>query len=297
MGVITDDMRRVVEEQQLGFVATVCPDGTPNLSPKGTTAVCDDDHLVFADIHSPRTVANLRANPAVEINVVDPLTRKGFRFKGAAPDRRRRARSSPPCSTSTAPAARPARSARIVVVKVESAAPLISPAYDDGTSEAAVVARWRATGCSCGTQANSLREQPCRSAAGRNQPNRPSVERDKLIGAKPCAVERDDAVREVAACVQVGQARFSQRFVGQHVRAAQQHAHSAGNLGWGEPVAAAKHPDELAQSRRRERHCLGVLQLRASQLRLPGVVIDQRSDEQVCVSRYLHGAGRPSLAR
>src|SRR5579872_6207106 len=84
MGVLTDDMKRVLAEQQLGFVATVTPDGAPNLSPKGTTAALDDDHIVFADICSPGTVANLRANPKVEINVVDPLTRKGYRFKGAA---------------------------------------------------------------------------------------------------------------------------------------------------------------------------------------------------------------------
>jgi predicted pyridoxine 5'-phosphate oxidase superfamily flavin-nucleotide-binding protein len=80
--VLSEDMRRVVGEQRLGFVATVCPDGTPNLSPKGTTAVWDDEHLVFADIRSPGTVANLRANPAVEVNVVDPIARKGYRFKG-----------------------------------------------------------------------------------------------------------------------------------------------------------------------------------------------------------------------
>jgi hypothetical protein len=36
-------------EAELSFVATVCPDGTPNLSPKGTTAVWDDDH-VFAGV-------------------------------------------------------------------------------------------------------------------------------------------------------------------------------------------------------------------------------------------------------
>src|SRR3989442_14777767 len=46
MGLLTADMKRVGEEQHLGFVATVCPDGTPNLSPKGTPAVWDDDHLV-----------------------------------------------------------------------------------------------------------------------------------------------------------------------------------------------------------------------------------------------------------
>ena len=44
---ITEDMRRLVGEVQLGFVATVSPDGTPNLSPKGTTLVYDDEHLVF----------------------------------------------------------------------------------------------------------------------------------------------------------------------------------------------------------------------------------------------------------
>jgi len=53
VGILTEDMKRLVSEQRLGFVATVCPDGTPNLSPKGTTAVWDDDHIVFADIRSP----------------------------------------------------------------------------------------------------------------------------------------------------------------------------------------------------------------------------------------------------
>ena len=80
-GILTEDMRRVVEAE-LGFIATVCPDGTPNLSPKGTTAVWDDDHLVFADLRSPGTVANLRSNASIEINVVDQLVRKGYRFKG-----------------------------------------------------------------------------------------------------------------------------------------------------------------------------------------------------------------------
>src|SRR5215469_8479867 len=84
MSVLTEDMKRMVREQKLGFAATVCPDGTPNLSPKGTTTVYDDDHLIFADIHSPNTIENLRHRPAIEINVVDPIVRKGYRFKGTA---------------------------------------------------------------------------------------------------------------------------------------------------------------------------------------------------------------------
>ncbi|MGI9521452.1 MAG: pyridoxamine 5'-phosphate oxidase family protein, partial [Hyphomicrobiaceae bacterium] len=34
--VLTGDMRRIVEEQRLGFVATVDAGGAPHVSPKGT---------------------------------------------------------------------------------------------------------------------------------------------------------------------------------------------------------------------------------------------------------------------
>jgi len=144
MGILAEHMQRVVREQKPGYVATVWPDGTPNLSPKGTTAVWDDEHLVFADIHSPGTVANLRLNPAIEINVIDPILRKGYRFKGTGTvliegplfediiafyqgqgvaNARERIRS-------------------IVLVKVERALPLISPAYDEGLTEDEVRSRW-----------------------------------------------------------------------------------------------------------------------------------------------------------
>jgi predicted pyridoxine 5'-phosphate oxidase superfamily flavin-nucleotide-binding protein len=142
MPILTDDMKRVVREQGLGFVATVCPDGSPNLSPKGTTTVWDDDHLVFADLASPATMANLRENPAFEVNVVDPITRTGYRFKGRAEvhvdgslfdeiiafyqsDR----------------GLAPARVRGVAMMGVERAAPLVSPAYDTGLSRGEVVDR------------------------------------------------------------------------------------------------------------------------------------------------------------
>src|SRR5437879_1395427 len=127
-------MKRVVTEQRLGFMATVCPDGTPNLSPKGTTAVLDDDHLVFLDIRSPGTVENLRGNPSVEVNVVDPIVRKGYRFKGTA----RVLSPGPEFDRVLARFAgeRPevrlegGRAKNVVVIKVDRALPLVSPAYD-----------------------------------------------------------------------------------------------------------------------------------------------------------------------
>ena len=147
MGILTDDMKRLVNEQQLGFYATVCPDGSPNLSPKGSTRVWDDDHLFFADICSPQTIANLWAGSLVEVNVVDPFVRKGYRFKG-------RAVICEPGSTEFAEGVERMRAdgskltgrvKAIVVIEVHHAEPLISPVYDDpATTEADVLEAHRA---------------------------------------------------------------------------------------------------------------------------------------------------------
>jgi predicted pyridoxine 5'-phosphate oxidase superfamily flavin-nucleotide-binding protein len=140
---LDEDMQRVIGEQRLGYVASVCPDGTPNLSPKGTIAVWDSQHLVFAHLHSHRTVENVETtNSAVEINVVDPILRKGYRFKGTATVHRNgsvyeaglrfyRERSG----------LDPQRIKAIVVIEVSRATALTSPAYDDGTSEQVVEQR------------------------------------------------------------------------------------------------------------------------------------------------------------
>jgi predicted pyridoxine 5'-phosphate oxidase superfamily flavin-nucleotide-binding protein len=134
MGILTEDMKRVVREQRLAYVATVCPDGTPNLSPKATTTVWDDDHLVYADLRSPNTRGNLRHYPVAEVNVVDPIARKGYRFKGRATvltegvvhDEvlemyRRRGQDYSPQA--------------VVLIRIERALPLVSPAYDRGRTE------------------------------------------------------------------------------------------------------------------------------------------------------------------
>ena len=135
-GILTKDMRRVVEAE-LGFIATVCPDGTPNLSPKGTTAVWDDDHLVFADIRSPGTVENLRTNPRIEINVVDQLVRKGYRFKGTAVVHTEGEVFERGVAFYDARGTVDARGRirGIVIVAVERALPVTSPAYDLGATE------------------------------------------------------------------------------------------------------------------------------------------------------------------
>ena len=144
MGVLTEEMKKVVERQRLGFVATVCADGTPNVSPKGTISVLDDDHLMFADIRSPGTVANLRKNPSIEVNVVDQLVRKGYRFKGQASVLEAGAEFERVLAVflSRGLFDAPKRIRAIVTVRVDQAKPLISPGYDRETDEATVRAHW-----------------------------------------------------------------------------------------------------------------------------------------------------------
>jgi len=134
MVILTAEMKRVVEQQRLGFVATVCADGTPNLSPKGTTAVWDDHHLIFANIRSPGTLENLRHNPHVEVNVVDPFLRKGYRFKGVGS-----IVESGPLYEQLLAFYRERGSQHaireIVMIEVHTAQPIDSPAYDLGLTE------------------------------------------------------------------------------------------------------------------------------------------------------------------
>jgi len=144
MAALSDEMKRVVERQRLGFVATVCPDGTPNLSPKGTLSVLDDDHLIFADLRSPGTVANLRGNSAVEINVVDPFVRKGYRFKGRATVVEAGVEFDRLIAffTGRGMSDAPRRIRTIVVIRVDQARALVSPGYDVVTDETAMRAHW-----------------------------------------------------------------------------------------------------------------------------------------------------------
>lgn len=83
------------------------------------------------------SLKNIEAgNPIVEINVVDPIKRKGYRFKGPATVHRE--------GTLYEAGLRfyqqrsgldPCRIEAIVIISVEQVAPLVSPAYDDGSTE------------------------------------------------------------------------------------------------------------------------------------------------------------------
>jgi len=137
----TDEIKNLLSKQKLGFVATVSPDNTANLSPKGTIIVWNND-LIFADIKSPNTIANLQKNPSIEINVVDPISRKGYRFKGTAKIISEGDEFKKIISHYKTQGIK-SKINSIVSVKVESMHKVTSPVYDLGYSEEEIIAKWK----------------------------------------------------------------------------------------------------------------------------------------------------------
>ena len=73
------------EEQRLKTpLATATREGVPNVTPKGSVKVLDDQHLIFMDLFSLRTRQNLEQNKQVAVTVIDLATRKGYQVKGTA---------------------------------------------------------------------------------------------------------------------------------------------------------------------------------------------------------------------
>ena len=79
---ITNEISRFINTERLCFVATVTPDAKPNISPKGSILQRSPTQLAFAEIRSPDTINNLKSNPAIEINIISPVARRGYLFRG-----------------------------------------------------------------------------------------------------------------------------------------------------------------------------------------------------------------------
>ena len=135
-------MRAIIQAAHLCFAATVTPDRRPNLSPKGTIRVWDDDHVFFLDIASPKTRANLEQNPWIELNVVEQISRRGYRFLGLASLHRGDETYGEATRRVFAEEGATFPVEAVVLVAVERAAPLISPGYWTVTDESAMRALW-----------------------------------------------------------------------------------------------------------------------------------------------------------
>ena len=139
---ISDDIKNFVNSQKLGYVATVSKDGTPNLSPKGTIIVMDESTLVFADIRSPKTMENLQENTSVEINVVDPFKRLGYRFKGDGKIVNEGTEFDKILEHYKNLGVK-SKINSVVVVDVKIMSEVTSPSYDLGATEDELVSKWK----------------------------------------------------------------------------------------------------------------------------------------------------------
>lgn len=79
-----DAVKDAMRASVLCWCATADQGGAPNVSPKELFAPLDGEALVIADIASPRTIANLRRNPAICVSFVDVFRQQGFKLTGVA---------------------------------------------------------------------------------------------------------------------------------------------------------------------------------------------------------------------
>jgi uncharacterized protein len=82
MAKLTEEAKNAISSIRPSFIATASKTGKPNVSAKGSLRILDDEHIIFADVASPRTIANIRENPQVAVICLDTTTRKGCRIWG-----------------------------------------------------------------------------------------------------------------------------------------------------------------------------------------------------------------------
>jgi predicted pyridoxine 5'-phosphate oxidase superfamily flavin-nucleotide-binding protein len=82
MAKLTEEAKKAIGTMRPAYVATASKTGKPNVSAKGSLRVMDDEHVLFSDVASPRTVTNIKENPQVAILCLDAATHKGCRIWG-----------------------------------------------------------------------------------------------------------------------------------------------------------------------------------------------------------------------
>lgn len=144
-------MRDFIDRLKLGFVATVSPDGRPNVSPRGTIMVGDgdaapggpSDELLIADIRSPETTSNVLSNPEVEVCVVHPLLRRGYRLRGRAEVMRGGSAEFEAAAAAYRKRGVKSQIGAIIRVRLYEASEVRSPLYDLGMSEGQIKDAWK----------------------------------------------------------------------------------------------------------------------------------------------------------
>ncbi|MDX9745198.1 MAG: pyridoxamine 5'-phosphate oxidase family protein [Syntrophales bacterium] len=84
MAKMSSVIKELIETNKLAFIATTDANGAPNVSPKSTFSIIDDETFMFAEIMSTRTRENLLKNPKIAIYFFDKEKNEGCQVKGTA---------------------------------------------------------------------------------------------------------------------------------------------------------------------------------------------------------------------
>ncbi|BDR56775.1 pyridoxamine 5'-phosphate oxidase family protein [Xylocopilactobacillus apis] len=80
---LTSDMKEMLKSQ-LSFLSTTDGKNNPQVGPKGTMRILDDEHLLYDEHTGKQAWENIHVNPKVAVAVANHEAYKGYRFEGTA---------------------------------------------------------------------------------------------------------------------------------------------------------------------------------------------------------------------
>lgn len=83
MGKLTEEMKDMIGKQ-LAYVSTVSNEGMPNVGPKRSMRILDDNTLVYNENTGKQTMKNILENAKVAVAYADWAKLDGYRFVGKA---------------------------------------------------------------------------------------------------------------------------------------------------------------------------------------------------------------------
>ncbi len=82
--VLNEDILRLLDQSVLCWLATSSATGEPNVSPKEIFLPYNDDSIIIANVMSPNSARNLKANSKACVSFVNVFTQRGYQISGSA---------------------------------------------------------------------------------------------------------------------------------------------------------------------------------------------------------------------
>lgn len=81
---LTQDIKKYIDQSILCWLATSSADNIPNVSPKEIFCDYGEDAIIIANVASPQSIKNIKENNVVCVSFIDVLVQKGYQLKGKA---------------------------------------------------------------------------------------------------------------------------------------------------------------------------------------------------------------------